>query len=106
MNTKDKNDVNLIGSVASWEHDADGLVLKHTQEISQSFLDGIKETRNESKEKREGNYMSIAQIPVVVVEQWMREGFDITGPDITAAQIVAKLKQESLEAFLTTEKSV
>ena len=50
--------------------------------------------------------MSIAQIPVVVVEQWMREGFDITGPDITAAQIVAKLKQESLEAFLTTEKSV
>jgi len=101
-----KNDVNLIGSQADWLEDSDGLVLRHTQDISQSFLDGIKETRNESLNKREGDYMSVAQIPVVVVEKWMREGFDIMGPGITAADIVKRLKAENLDAFLTTDKSV
>lgn len=101
-----KNDVNLIGSQADWLEDSDGLVLRHTQDISQSFLDGIKETRNESLNKREGDYMSVAQIPVVIVEKWMREGFDIMGPGITAADIVKRLKAENLDAFLTTDKSV
>ena len=101
-----KNDVNLVGSRADWLEDADGLVLKHTQDISQSFLDGIKETRNASLDKREGDYMSVAQIPVVVVEKWMREGFDIMAPGITAAEIVKRLKAENLDAFLTTDKSV
>jgi hypothetical protein len=101
-----KNDVNLIGSQADWLEDSDGLVLRHTQDISQSFLDGIKETRNQSLNKREGDYMSVAQIPVVVVEKWMREGFDIMGPGITAADIVKRLKAENLDAFLTTDKSV
>ena len=101
-----KNDVNLIGSRAAWLEDADGLVLKHTQDISQDFLDGVKETRNESLGKREGDYMSVAQIPVIVVEKWMREGFDILGPGVTAKEIVRRLKAENLEAFLTTEKNV
>ena len=101
-----KNDVNLIGSRADWLEDADGLVLKQSQDISQSFLDGIKDTRNASLDKREGDYMSVAQIPVVVVEKWMREGVDIMGPGITAAEIVKRLKAENLDAFLTTDKSV
>lgn len=101
-----KNDVNLIGSRADWLEDTDGLVLKQSQDISQSFLDGIKETRNVSTDKREGDYMSVAQIPVVVVEKWMREGFDIMGPGITASEIVKRLKAENLDAFLTTDKRV
>ena len=101
-----KNDVKLIGSRADWLEDADGLVLKQSQDISQAFLDGIKDTRNASLDKREGDYMSVAQIPVVVVEKWMREGFDIMGPGITAAEIVKRLKEENLDAFLTTEKRV
>lgn len=101
-----KNDVNLIGSRADWLEDVDGLVLKQSQDISQSFLDGIKDTRNASLDKREGDYMSVAQIPVVVVEKWMREGFDILGPGVTAAEIVKRLKTENLDAFLTTDKSV
>ena len=101
-----KNDVNLIGSRADWLEDSDGLVLKQSQDISQSFLDGIKDTRNASLDKREGDYMSVAQIPVVVVEKWMREGFDILGPGVTAAEIVKRLKAENLDAFLTTEKRV
>ena len=50
--------------------------------------------------------MRVASIPVVVVEKWMREGFDIMSGKHTAAEIVKRLKQENLDAFLTTEKSV
>ena len=50
--------------------------------------------------------MSVAQIPTIVVEKWMREGFDIFSGEHTAAEIVARLKKENLHAFLTTEKNV
>ena len=42
----------------------------------------------------------------IVVEKWMREGFNIMTGEHSAAEIVARLKNENLEAFLTTEKSV
>ena len=48
--------------------------------------------------------MSVAQIPTIVVEQWMREGFDIFRGEHSAADIVKRLKRENLHAFLTTEK--
>ena len=50
--------------------------------------------------------MRVASIPTIVVEKWMREGFDIMTGEHSAAEIVKKLKQENLHAFLTTEKSV
>ena len=51
--------------------------------------------------------MKVASIPTAVVEKWMREGFNImTDKNITAKQIVNKLKSENLDAFLTTEKSL
>ena len=50
--------------------------------------------------------MRVASIPTIVVEKWMREGFNIMTGEHSAAEIVARLKNENLEAFLTTEKSV
>ena len=51
--------------------------------------------------------MRVPRYPTVVVEKWMREGFDIMSGEHSAAEIVKRLKKaENLEAFLTTEKSV
>jgi hypothetical protein len=51
--------------------------------------------------------MKVASIPVAVIEKWMREGFDVMrDKNITAKEIVNKLKNENLDAFLTTEKSL
>ena len=83
-----------------------GVFRKHTQQISQSFLDNVAEQRNRSREQRENEFMSVAQIPTIVVEKWMREGFDIFSGEHSAADIVKRLKRENLDAFLTTEKSV
>ena len=96
----------LYGVDTSYEADFDGVFNKHSQHIQQSFLDNIKEQRNRSTEQREGEFMSVATIPTIVVEKWMREGFNIMSGEHSAAEIVKRLKAENLEAFLTTEKSV
>lgn len=99
-------DVDLIGIDTQFGCDVDGVFRKHTQAIGDDFLAGLKEQRNASKDQREGDFMRVASIPVVVVEKWMRQGFDVMSGKHSAAEIVKRLKDENLDAFLTTEKSV
>lgn len=103
-----KHDTNLIGINTDFvEEDNETLTRKHTQHIPQSFLDGLKQQRDASRGQREGDFMRVASIPTVVVEKWMREGFNImTDRNITGAEIVARLKAENLDGFLTTDKSI
>ena len=96
----------LIGVEEDYGCDVDGVFRKHTQHLSDDFMSRIKEQRDASKSKREGEFMSVAQVPTIVVEKWMREGFDIFSGEHSAADIVKRLKAENLEAFLTTEKNV
>jgi len=96
----------LIGIDTVYNEDADGVFRKHTQDISQSFLDSLAEQRKASTGRKEGDFMRVASIPTVIVEKWMREGFNIMSGEHSAAEIVKRLKQENLEAFLTTEKNV
>jgi hypothetical protein len=77
---------------------------KNTQHISQAFLDDLKDARNESTTRLEGDMMRVASIPVAVIEQWDREGFSIyehTGPEI-----IKRLSDQNLQSFLTTDKRV
>ena len=74
----------------------------HTQDISQAFLDDLKDSRNASKDQNEGEFMRVASIPVAVAEQWQREGFDIY--QATGQEIVKRLKDQNLDAFLATDK--
>ena len=88
----------------AFDENSEGLVIERYQEIPQTFIDGLKAERANSSSVREGETMRVASIPVVVVEKWMREGFDFH--NATAKQIVAKLRQENLDYFITTEKQV
>jgi hypothetical protein len=84
--------------------DEHNFTIEHPQHISQNFLDRLKVQREDSLGQSEGDYMSVAQVPVAVHEQWLREGFDMmTAP---ANEIVARLKQQQLDAFITTKKQV
>ena len=89
-----------------WEENADGLLQKSTQVIPQQFLDSLAEHRNATSGRRAGEYMRVASIPTVVVEKWMREGFNIFDKNVDGREIVKRLKNENLDAFLTTEKSI
>ena len=101
-----KKQPQLIGVDTDYGCDVGGVFRKHTQHLSNDFMNRIKEQRDASKSRREGEFMSVAQIPTIVVEKWMREGFDIFSGEHSAAEIVTRLKRENLYAFLTTEKDV
>lgn len=80
-------------------------VVQHTQEITDDFLDFTKAARDASKAPAKDLHQ-VAAIPTIIVEKWMREGFSLFDPNITASEIVARLKSEGLDDFLTTTKRV
>ena len=103
MSTK-KPGVDLLGVNTDFIQQGDDVVRKHTQEISQAFLDDLKDSRNASKDQRENEFMRVASIPTVVVEQWLREGFNIW--EATGPEIVKRLRDQNLDGFMATEKRI
>ena len=102
MNDKTK----LIGIDTQYGADYDGVFRKHTQDISQNLIDSLARKRHETAGQKEGEFMHVASIPTIVVEKWMREGFNVLTGEHSAAEIVKKLRAENLDAFLATEKRV
>lgn len=97
----------LINQHITFKDDPDAaLVIKREQPIPKSFLDRLKTERDENSNRPMGNFHRVASIPIAVVEKWQREGFDIHDKNIKASEIVARLKTENLEAFLTTTKRI
>ena len=86
------------------DNDDRNFTIKQTQHIPQSFLDTLKSQTESSLDFNENDYMTVASVPVAVHEKWLREGFDMLKEP--AFKIVARLKQENLDAFLTTKKKV
>ena len=78
--------------------------VRFDQYIPDSFLDGLKDSRNASSSAPAGDFHRVASVPVAVVEKWLREGFDIYKEP--AAAVVKRLKAEELTAFLATTKRI
>lgn len=82
----------------------DGLFVKEYQDVPDSLLTNNRQLRHESVASRD-DFHQFASIPVVIVDKWLREGFDVmSNRNITAKQIIAKLNAEGLDAFITTNK--
>ena len=94
----------LIDSTTTFDDNSESLIIQTSQEIPQRFLDRLKEERFDSKHSRTGNYMRVASIPTAIVDKWKREGYDFDNESVK--NIVAKLKMEGLDAFLTTDKQI
>ena len=80
------------------------LIIRKDQHISDLLLDGIKDARYEASTRREGELMAVAVIPTIIVEEWLRQGYDYR--EHTAKEIVKRLKEHNLDAFLLTDKRV
>lgn len=87
-----------------FDENTDGLVIQKSQEITQEYIDSLKEARFESKHRPAGDYHRAASIPVVIVEKWMKEGYDVFNEPV--AKSLAKLKAEGLDYFITTDKAL
>jgi hypothetical protein len=94
---------NLIDSGVKFDENTDGLVIQTYQAIPQEFTDALKAERFHNSQSRvSGEYHRVASIPTAVVDKWMREGFDFW--NASAKTILAKLKLENLDAFITSDK--
>lgn len=80
------------------------LLIKKTQELPQEFLDGLKRERDESTSRPAGEFHRVASIPTIVWEKWLREGYDAQNEPL--AKTLAKLKEEGLDYFITTNKAI
>jgi hypothetical protein len=87
-----------------FENKGDENVIEQKQFIPPAFLDTLRRQREDSLNQKEGEFMSVAEVPVSVYEQWLREGFDMMKE--TPKAILMRLKQQDLNAFITTKKQV
>lgn len=92
----------LLGSETDYIQDGDRVTRKHTQIITDAFIEDLRDNRYNSHNVREGHTMRVASIPVVIHEKWLREGFDLFKEP--HKKVVAKLKAENLDAFIATDK--
>ena len=100
------NKIDLVGVQNYFSEEAGNLVRTDSQQISQGFLDDLKDKRNQSTNQLEGDFQHVASIPVIFVEKWKKEGFDIMDGSVPFKEIIKKLKEENLDGFMATEKSV
>ena len=96
--------LDLLGVSTDFLEQGNDLVRKHTQHISQAFLDDLKDSRNASTTSKPSEFMRAASIPVAVIEQWTREGFNIY--EATGKEIIKRLRDQNLDYFLATEKRI
>lgn len=72
------------------------------QEIPQHWLDDNRRVYEASKHRKAGEYEQAASIPVILVEKWMAEGFDVFKEPWP--KIKARLKAEGFDYFITSAK--
>ena len=94
----------LIGINTEYRDEVDGIIRRHTQEIPQSFLDELADNRFEMRGKTERDLMRVASVPTVIIEQWMREGFNAYKAPVR--EVKRRLWEQNLEHFIATDKRI
>jgi len=94
----------VIDTVMGVKQDADGLYRTNTQHIPDSFIKELQEQKTAGGYTQSGEMLKMASIPVVIVEQMMREGIDVYKAPIK--DIIKWLKLTDMEHFLTTSKRI
>lgn len=88
------------------DDDAKNIGIGRTQEIHSSFLDNLATKRADSVNAKMGDLHHVASIPVILVEKWKNEGFDIFDKNIKLQDIVKRLHSEDMQAFMATERRI
>jgi hypothetical protein len=78
------------------------LVIAEEQFIPDEFLSSLRRERMDSISTPAGEFHRVASVPTGIVDKWKREGFDIYREP--AEEILKRLRQEQLDAFITSNK--
>lgn len=80
------------------------LAIHRVQEVPQWFIDQLRDLKHRKHNEREGEFMLVASVPVIVHEEWLRDGFDMTREPYKAT--LKRLRSLSLDAFIATDKRI
>jgi hypothetical protein len=94
----------LIDTALGVKQDADGLYRTNSQHIPDSFIKELQEQKTAGGYTDSGEMLKMASIPVVIVEQMMREGVDVYKAPIK--DIIKWLRNNDMDHFLTTTKRI
>lgn len=92
----------LVEKLVSFHDNADGLLVKHEQEIPQAYLDQLQAERNESMNRPMGDLVRVASIPTALYDELIRAGYDIENEPIE--RTMALLRANDLHKFTTTDR--
>lgn len=85
------------------KRDVDNLLVKREQYIPQEFIDDCRAEYADSITMPDGSLgVHACSIPVLWVEKWKREGFDIHVEPVE--EIIKRLRKEELDFFITSKK--
>lgn len=98
--------IQLLDKLVSFDEDHanQSLVVKHEQEIPDDHISALKRDKIDTLHTPTGDFYRVATIPVSIVEQWLREGYDIHKEDIRST--LARLRKLDMDAFITTRKAI
>ena len=94
----------LIDTDMAVAQDADGLYRTQSQEISSDFLQELQNQKTAGGYTQSGEMLKMASIPVVIVEQMLKEGVDVYKAPIK--DIIKWLKTHDMDHFITTSKRI
>lgn len=94
----------ITDSFTSFSGFADNLVIKRQQEVPQWFLDDLRALKANSTAQREGEFMLVASVPVIVHEEWLKQGYDMTREPYR--ETLKRLRALHLDDFIATRKSI
>jgi hypothetical protein len=99
------NPTTLIDKTETFIEDpSEGLIVKHSQYMPDDFISDLKRDKIDTLHTPAGDFHKVATIPVWLVEQWKREGFDIMRE--SARDTIARLKKHDMDALVTTSKRI
>lgn len=85
-------------------HSDGSLAIKRVTQFSDEFLASLRSERDAKAHLRARDIDRVASVPTHVADIWLRQGFNIYAESPKA--IVARLRSENLECFLTSSKSL
>ena len=85
--------------------DAKGLGIACYQEIDTSYVDFLRDLKASSADRRT-DLEPVCSVPAVLADSWLRQGFNIFDPNVTARDIRRRLMDEGFDHFITTTKAI
>lgn len=90
----------------TWDitQDSGGMGIYRAQDIPEDHMAWLQACRDESASNPMGDVATIASIPAILVVQWLNEGFDMF--KASHKEIIARLKRQGFDGFMTTNKRI